>query len=101
MRLAVLAVVAMVGACVPYPPYPPYPPGPPPPPPPPPSENQCRASDFQYLIGQNRSRIPPQPSGANWRVTCTTCPVTMDYNPYRLNILYDERSGVVREVRCG
>lgn len=97
MRLVLLAAVAAVGACAPYPPSPPYPPGPPVPP----SENQCRASDYQYLVGQHRSRIPAQPPGANWRVTCTTCPVTMDYNPNRLNILYDERSGTVREVSCG
>ncbi|MFN5618247.1 MAG: I78 family peptidase inhibitor [Brevundimonas sp.] len=41
------------------------------------------------------------PAGATWRVTCTTCPVTMDYNPGRLNILYDRDTGVVREVKCG
>ena len=97
MRLVILAVAAAVGACAPYPPSQPYPPGPPPPP----SENQCRAAEYQYLIGRNRSQIPVQPPGANWRVTCTTCPVTMDYNPGRLNILFDERSGIVREVRCG
>ena len=67
----------------------------------PPGENQCRASDYQYLIGRSRSEIPAEPAGATWRVTCTSCPVTMDYNPRRLNIFYDEGSGIVREVRCG
>lgn len=66
-----------------------------------PGENQCRASDYQYLIGRSRSEIPAEPAGATWRVTCTSCPVTMDYNPRRLNIFYDEGSGIVREVRCG
>lgn len=66
-----------------------------------PDAGQCRAADYEYLIGRSRSQIPPQPAGANWRVTCTSCPVTMDYNPGRLNIFYEERSGVVREVRCG
>lgn len=68
---------------------------------PPPIENQCRASEHQSLVGQNRSQIPQAPAGATWRVTCTTCPVTMDYRPDRLNILYDEQSGIVREVKCG
>lgn len=63
--------------------------------------DQCMAAQYQSLIGQNRSQIPAQPAGATWRVTCTTCPVTMDFNPRRLNIFYDERTGVVREVRCG
>ena len=63
MRLVILAVAAAVGACAPYPPSQPYPPGPPPPP----SENQCRAAEYQYLIGRNRSQIPVQPPGANWR----------------------------------
>jgi hypothetical protein len=35
------------------------------------------------------------------RVACTTCPMTMDYNPGRLNILYDQETGIVREVKCG
>lgn len=105
MRLLVLAAVTAVTAlagCAPYPPYSPYPPGPPPyPPGPPPAEDQCRASDYRYLIGRHRSEIPREPRGAVWRVTCTSCPVTMDYNPNRLNIFYDERSGTVEQVRCG
>lgn len=63
--------------------------------------DQCAASQMQYLVGQNRSGIPPEPAGATWRVACTTCAVTMDYNPRRLNIFFDERTGVIREVRCG
>jgi hypothetical protein len=27
--------------------------------------------------------------------------VTMDYNPRRLNIVYDEATGVIRQVKCG
>lgn len=65
------------------------------------SPDQCRASQYQYLIGRSRADIPAQPTGATWRVTCTTCPVTMDYNPRRLNINYDERTGVVERVTCG
>jgi Peptidase inhibitor I78 family len=62
---------------------------------------QCKASQYQSWIGRNRSELPTKPANETWRVTCTTCPVTMDYNPGRLNILFDERTGVIREVKCG
>lgn len=65
------------------------------------TDDQCRASEYQNLIGQSRAALPPEPAGATWRVTCTRCPVTMDYRPDRLNILYDQQTGVVEEVKCG
>lgn len=63
--------------------------------------SQCRADQYQRFIGRNRSELPPRPAGETWRVTCTTCPMTMDYNSGRVNILYEESSGVIREVKCG
>lgn len=69
-----------------------------------PSENgasQCKADRYQSYVGRNRSELPAQPAGETWRVTCTTCPMTMDYNPNRLNILHDQETGVIREVKCG
>lgn len=63
--------------------------------------SQCKAEQYQRYVGRNRSELPAQPAGETWRVTCTTCPVTMDYNPGRLNIFYEQSTGVIREVRCG
>ena len=63
--------------------------------------DQCKASQYQRYLGRNRSELPQRPANETWRVTCTTCPVTMDYNPGRLNILYDQSTGVIREVKCG
>lgn len=61
----------------------------------------CKADQYQRLVGTNRSQLPQTPAGETWRVSCTTCPVTMDYNPARLNIVYDEATGVIRQVKCG
>lgn len=100
MRAALMLAALAVSACAPYPPYPPphtpYPPGAPPP-----GQDMCRAQEHRWLIGRHRSEIPREPPRATWRVTCLGCPVTLDYNPNRLNILYDDRSGIVREVSCG
>lgn len=62
---------------------------------------QCKAENYQRYIGRNRSELPAQPAGETWRVTCTTCPVTMDYNPGRLNIFFEQSTGIIREVKCG
>ena len=61
----------------------------------------CHAAELQSLVGQPRTEIPVPVDVINRRVTCTTCPVTEDYSPYRLNIFYDQDTGIVEEVRCG
>lgn len=97
MRIQLFSLAAaglLAAACAPVEP----PPGPTPPDGGP---SQCRADQYQRYIGRNRSELPPRPAGEVWRVTCTTCPVTMDYNPSRLNILYEQSTGVIREVKCG
>lgn len=66
-----------------------------------PGASQCRADQYKRYVGRNRSGLPPRPADEVWRVTCTTCPVTMDFNPGRLNILFEESTGVIREVKCG
>ncbi len=63
--------------------------------------DQCRAGAYQRFVGQNRSALPAQPAGENWRVVCSTCAVTMDYSPSRLNIIYDTQTNIIREVKCG
>ncbi len=66
-----------------------------------PAGDACRSRQYRHLVGQPRSRIPAKPAGETWRVTCTSCPVTMDYSERRLNFLYDEETGIIDEVRCG
>lgn len=61
----------------------------------------CRASELQWLVGKPRTEIPVPVDVVNRRVTCTTCPVTQDYSPQRLNIFFNEQTGIVEQVRCG
>lgn len=63
--------------------------------------DQCKAAQYQSFIGRNRVSLPTRPDGETWRVTCITCPMTLDYNPSRLNILYDQRTGLIRQMTCG
>ena len=61
---------------------------------------RCDAAAAQSLVGTHVGAVT-FPADANVRVVCTTCPVTEDYNPYRLNIFFDEETGVVERVSCG
>lgn len=61
----------------------------------------CRAGELQWLVGRSRSEIPVPVDVVNRRVTCTTCPVTQDLAPHRLNIFYNEQTQIVEQVRCG
>jgi hypothetical protein len=66
-----------------------------------PTADLCRAGDLQYLVGKPKTDIPVPVDVVNRRVTCTTCPVTEDFSPYRLNIFFNERTQIVEQVRCG
>ncbi len=63
--------------------------------------DMCKAGELQWLVGKPRSQIPVPVDVVNRRVACTTCPVTEDYSPYRLNIFYNQQTGLVEQVRCG
>jgi hypothetical protein len=64
-------------------------------------QDLCKARDLQYLVGRHRNEIPVPVEVVNRRVVCTTCPVTMDFSPYRLNIFYNAETERVEQVRCG
>lgn len=61
----------------------------------------CRAAEMQWLVGKPRTEIPVPVEVVNRRVVCTTCPVTEDYSAYRLNIFFNQETGLVEQVRCG
>ena len=100
--LAGAGLLLLMSACASEKPEPPPPP--PlyrPPPAPTPSADQCGAADAQKYVGRSRTEIPIPVLPALQRVACTTCPVTMDYSPRRLNFFYDAQTGIVKEVKCG
>jgi hypothetical protein len=96
------ALLLGLAACASPAPEPPPPAQPAPPPAaPPPAPDSCGAAEAQRLVGRPRTEIPVPLRPELQRVACTTCPVTLDYNPNRLNFFFDAATGIVREVRCG
>ena len=65
------------------------------------SRDECGAQENQSMVGRSRNEIPVPVIPALQRVACSTCPVTQDYNPRRLNFFFDADTGVIREVKCG
>lgn len=107
-RAMVLAALLALAACstpqdapAPQPPAPSQPATPPPPREPAPSADACDARAHQHLVGRPRTEIPIPVRPNLQRVVCTTCPMTMDHNPNRLNFFFDAATGIIREVRCG
>ena len=99
--LAGACLLLLMSACASDAPAPPPPPVHRPPPPPPQAADQCGAAEAQRYVGRPRSEIPVPVLPALQRVACTTCPVTMDYSPRRLNFFYDAQTGIVKQVKCG
>jgi len=56
---------------------------------------------MQWLVGKPKTEIPVPVDVVNRRVACTTCPVTDDFSPYRLNIFFNEQTQIIEQVRCG
>ena len=100
--LGLLVLTGCGGTAVEAPPAPPSPaPTPPPAAPAPPPPDTCGARDAQRYVGRPRTEIPVPVNPGRQRVACTTCPVTLDFNPQRLNFFYDADTGVIKEVKCG
>lgn len=68
---------------------------------PPLETDTCGAQEHLHLVGRPRSEIPVPAKPELQRVACTTCPITMDHNPKRLNFFFDAQTGLIKEVRCG
>ncbi len=86
----IAAVVGAVAACA----------APPAPTPQPEGPKQCDAKAAQSLIGSHVGAVDFAP-GANVRIVCTTCATTRDYRVDRLNVRFDEASGIIKAVDCG
>lgn len=65
-----------------------------------PIPQRCDAEAARSLIGSHVGAVS-FPAGANVRVVCTTCPTTKDLRPDRLNVRFDQASGIIRSVDCG
>jgi hypothetical protein len=94
MRMKTLIVLsALIAAgCAPLPPG--TPPGPTP------TLQRCDAAAARSLIGSHVGAVS-FPAGANVRIVCTTCPTTRDLRPDRLNIRFNQATGIIESVDCG
>jgi hypothetical protein len=95
---AALALVLLAACATPPPATVPPPPGPPLPPP---GEDTCGAAAYAHTLGDDYRDVPPAPEGRVFRVVCTTCAMTMDFNAERLNFFYDTTTGRVVRLTCG
>jgi hypothetical protein len=61
---------------------------------------RCDAANARSLIGSHVGAVDFA-AGANVRIVCTTCPTTRDLRPDRLNIRFDQETGIIKSVDCG
>jgi hypothetical protein len=91
MRLLTLFSLGLaVVACAPVAPLPEQTPVP----------QRCDAEAARSLIGAHVGAVT-FPRDANIRVVCTTCPTTKDLRPDRLNIWFDQATGIIERLDCG
>ena len=91
MKYAILAAAAaLLASCAATPSTPSDPAGP----------RQCDAAASQSLIGSHVGAVDFA-AGANVRIVCTTCATTRDYRADRLNLRFDEQTGIIEKVDCG
>lgn len=72
-------------------------------PPPEPADaapDTCGAAAVQDLVGTHVGAVTFAP-GANVRLVCTECAFTEDHRPDRMNVWFDQGSGLIRRVDCG
>lgn len=65
-----------------------------------PGPQRCDLESARSLVGTHVGAVS-FPAGANVRIVCTTCPTTKDLRLDRLNIRFDETTGVIQSVDCG
>lgn len=65
-----------------------------------PLPQRCDAAAAQSLVGSHVGAVS-FPVGANVRIVCTTCPTTKDLRPDRLNIRFNQATGIIERVDCG
>ncbi|HST92997.1 MAG TPA: hypothetical protein VLJ13_12450 [Brevundimonas sp.] len=65
-----------------------------------PIPQRCDAAAARSLIGSHVGAVDFAP-GANVRIVCTTCPTTRDLRPDRLNVRFNQATGIIERVDCG
>lgn len=95
MRALILAAVGTLtaAACAPVEPMPPVSAEVPTP-------QRCDAADARSLVGTHVG-VVTFARDANVRIVCTTCPTTRDLRPDRLNVRFDQATGIIQSVDCG
>ncbi len=65
-----------------------------------PIPQRCDAEASRSLIGSHIGAVDFQ-AGTNVRIVCTTCATTKDFRPDRLNIRFNQATGIIERVDCG
>lgn len=65
-----------------------------------PVPQRCDAAGARSLIGSHVGAVT-FPADANVRIVCTTCPTTKDLRPDRLNVRFNQATGIIERVDCG